>query len=608
MGFNKHKIAGTYTYFILLVALLVYNVMAQAEDSSTAQSLTISEYSVDFVGLDDLELQTKIESSSRLKTLQNHPPKTTVMLERRTKTDLQLFRKVLRAEGYYTGRLSYRLENETPNPKITITIDSGPRYKLLRYHVEYTGNNAKAPYLAWRSGDYRPMTGQPATSQSVIDTRNTLLTKLGHLGHPQASLVNQDIVVDHKDQSMSVYLQIDPGSRARFGAITIEGVVDVKPDFLKALVPWTKNEIFDSRKIDQFRNALLVTSLFDTVAIEYPEQSNSKGQLPITVRVTERKHRSIELEMRWSTDKGIETGVGWENRNIFGRQESIRIAAQLGQIKQEVDGRFSKPHFLQANQNLLVNAALAHEDTPGYRGPLTHFQVGLQRTKPGAWQIFAGLPIEYSKLSDFNSTRAFFLFGLEARAKRDTSNDRFNPTEGTRLNLSLKPYTGWGDNKVTFVNTELIGTAYFAPTDEQNFVLAGRIKIGFIAGESTTTLPANKRYYAGGGNSIRGYSFQLAGPLGPGNTPLGGRSVFELNTELRVMITDSIGAVVFLDGGNVYDSELPDVFGGQLWAAGFGVRYSTAVGPLRLDFGFPLNRRAGIDDVMQFYIGVGQAF
>ena len=608
MGHNKLKNIGAYAHLILLVALLIGSVVAQAEECSTAQSLIISGYSVDFVGLDDPELQTKIESSSRLLALQKRPPKTTAMLERRTKTDLQLFRKILRAEGYYKGKLSYRLDDEMPDLKITITVDSGPRYKLLRYRVEYTGPNSTAPYLPWRSKDYAPAADQPATSQLVIKSRKSLLAKLGHLGHPHASLIHEDIVVDHKDQSMRVRLQIDPGSRARFGTLTIQGMVDVKPDYLEALVPWTQNEMFDSRKIDQFRNELLATSLFDTVAIEYPEQSNIKGQLPITVRLTERKHRSIELGLRWSTDKGIETSVGWENRNIFGRQESIRIAAQLGEIKQEVDGRFIKPHFLQSRQNLLVNAALAHEDAPGYRGPLTRFLVSLQRPIPGNWNVFAGLPIEYSKLSDFNSTRTFFLLGLEARAELDTSNDRFNPTEGTRLNLSLKPYTGWGDDNVTFVNTEAIGTAYFDPTDAQNFVLAGRIKIGSIAGESTTALPANKRYYAGGGNSIRGYSFQLAGPLGLGGTPLGGRSVFELNTELRVKITDSIGAVVFLDGGNVYDGELPDLFGSQLWAAGFGVRYFTAVGPLRLDFGFPLNRRDGIDDVLQFYISVGQAF
>ena len=64
----------------------------------------------------------------------------------------------------------------------------------------------------------------------------------------------------------------------------------------------------------------------------------------------------------------------------------------------------------------------------------------------------------------------------------------------------------------------------------------------------------------------------------------------------------------FIDGGNVYDDELPDFSTNLQWSTGFGVRYFTTFGPLRLDFGFPLNRRAGIDDFMQFYISIGQAF
>jgi len=65
---------------------------------------------------------------------------------------------------------------------------------------------------------------------------------------------------------------------------------------------------------------------------------------------------------------------------------------------------------------------------------------------------------------------------------------------------------------------------------------------------------------------------------------------------------------VFIDGGNVYDDELPDLSTNFRWAAGFGARYFTTFGPIRLDFGFPLARRDGVDDVMQFYISIGQAF
>lgn len=263
---------------------------------------------------------------------------------------------------------------------------------------------------------------------------------------------------------------------------------------------------------------------------------------------------------------------------------------------------------MRDKQDLLAYAALGHEDTPAYSGPLSRLSIGLQRPFSDSWTIFGGLPVEYSQLTDFDGTRHFFLWGLETKFEYDDSNDLFDPSEGTRLKLSLVPLLGSGTKNIGFLTSELSNAVYFDPIGDRSVILASRLKLSSIQGLSTRGLPANKRFYAGGGDSIRGYSFQLAGPLSPDDRPLGGRSIFELNTEIRARINDSIGAVIFLDSGDLYDGELPDLLGSQLWAAGIGLRYFTQVGPIRVDFGLPLNRCEDIDDVFQFYISVGQAF
>jgi len=93
-----------------------------------------------------------------------------------------------------------------------------------------------------------------------------------------------------------------------------------------------------------------------------------------------------------------------------------------------------------------------------------------------------------------------------------------------------------------------------------------------------------------------------------GNHPIGGRSIVELSFELRTRITETIGVVAFLDGGAAFESQFPDFSEDLLWGAGVGLRYFTPIGPVRLDVGFPLNRRPGIDDAVQVYVSVGQAF
>ena len=386
------------------------------------------------------------------------------------------------------------------------------------------------------------------------------------------------------------------------------GATSVEADYIEGFIPWREGEIFDRRKLNDARGQLLGTGLFAVVAFERPNALDADGKLPVTVRVEERKHRSIGLAGRWSTDEGFAVEANWEHRNLLGRGELLSVSGELGEIKQEFAAAFKKPHFLRRDQDFLASGALAYENTDAFNGPLTRYFVGLQRKISEDWKIIAGIPVEFSNLSDLQGTRKFTLLGLEIRGEKDTSNDRLDPNAGSRLRLSLKPYYGTGDNRVSFVTGRLALTGYHAVDDEELYTLAARARFGSIVGESTTALPANKRFYAGGGASIRGYRFQSVGPLGPANTPLGGRSLFDVSAELRAKVTDTIGGVVFIDGGNVYDGELPDLSSDLQWAIGFGGRYFTTFGPVRLDFGFPINPRDGVDDFMQFYISIGQAF
>jgi translocation and assembly module TamA len=143
--------------------------------------------------------------------------------------------------------------------------------------------------------------------------------------------------------------------------------------------------------------------------------------------------------------------------------------------------------------------------------------------------------------------------------------------------------------------------------DEPRVVLAGRTAVGTIFGATRDQIPADERFYAGGGGSVRGFGFQLAGELDDDDDPLGGRSLLELSGEVRVRITDTIGAVAFVDAGSAFQSSVPDFDEELRVGVGPGLRYFSPIGPVRLDVGFPLNRR-DVDDAFQIYISLGQAF
>ncbi len=138
-------------------------------------------------------------------------------------------------------------------------------------------------------------------------------------------------------------------------------------------------------------------------------------------------------------------------------------------------------------------------------------------------------------------------------------------------------------------------------------VLAGRLKLGSIlSGSPTLDVPAPRRFFAGGGGSIRGYAYQGVGPRFPDGTPIGGQSLFETSLEVRQKFGSRFGGVAFLDAGSVSAQKYPD-FRTFSAGAGIGVRYNLGFGPLRGDIAFPLNRRKG-DAPFIIYISIGQAF
>eukprot|EP01037_Dinobryon_pediforme_P013504 gene13504-13619_t len=210
-----------------------------------------------------------------------------------------------------------------------------------------------------------------------------------------------------------------------------------------------------------------------------------------------------------------------------------------------------------------------------------------------------GLLWEAGHIRRENVTYNTHLLGVPGELKIDGSNDLLNPTHGGRADFKVTPYIGKmsTSNGMTITQANLTGYLPFMSNElgESDGVLAGFVKGGSIFIKSLDFVPPNKRFYAGGGGSVRGYGYQLLGLLDTQNIPLGGRSLAE--------------------GGSVSVNKMPDFRGrNMLWGTGVGARYYSAVGPIRLDIAIPLKRRKdpisgkAIDAAYQFYISVGQAF
>ena len=571
-------------------------------------------YSVSYKGMPP-GIERMFDKVSDLEQLKGQPPVSLGELDRRVRRDIDTLETVLRAEAYYQAEIDYQMDRTQTPIRILIEVTPGTRFKVKSAELAFEGDPPLSAALQEAAQIPAKMVGDPARSQHIIEVEEDIMRRLPELGYPLAKLGKRLVIVDHADLGVAITYRVTPGSPAVFGPLTVTGLKSVRMSYVRELVPWREGARYDQALVDSYRARLAATGLFSLIRVAPAQQTGKGGLLPMAVIVREAKHHTYGGGVNYSSGQGFGTQIFWENRNLFGNQEKLRTTAQYSEILKSLGADFVKPNFRRFDQKLLANVTLVRDTPVAYRESAVKSLVAVERQINKRWAASVGTSFDYSHITDVNGTRKYRLVGVPLMLRYDGSNSLLNPTKGMRFQILVQPYTGTESGLIHFVRNEALGSVYFPLDQRHNFVFAARTRIGGIFGESRDRLPADKRFYAGGGNSIRGYRYQFVGPVvaqlqsdgSINQVPVGGRSVFEVGAEMRVKVTQKIGLVPFIEGGNVFDRSYPDFSKKLRWGAGLGLRYYTDFAPIRFDFAVPLNRR-DVDSRYQIYISIGQAF
>ena len=571
-------------------------------------------YRAEITGAEDSDLADLLDKVSELKTLEDKPPASEEALRGRADRDLGRLADAARSLGYWDAEFSYDIDTGTDPAKVTVTVKQGPLYHVAS--VTVLGPDGQ-PLLIPQDERKLPLKpGDPARTAPVVATETALVAALGDSGHPFVKVVDRRVQIDKDTQTMDVTYTLDPGAVMRFGPLAIEGLERLDSAYVEGRLRWQRGEVYDASKVEETRRALIESGLFSTVRITPMADPDNPADVRMTIDTTERLHRTIGIGLAYNTSQGAGARAFWENRNLFGNAEYLRVAADVGQQTDAFRANFRRPDFLAIDQDFLATAELANDTPVAYHSRRAIVSTGLERRFSPA--LTAGIALQGTKanvvqLADVNSitaaqrTQHYTLVGVPAYLKLDETDNLLNPTRGYRGQLSLTPAHTLSRPTLNFISNLVSGSTYWALGSEERAILAGRALLGSLDGAPLFQLPADQRIYAGGGGSIRPYGYQLAGPLDIGNKPIGGKSSLVLNLEARVKITENIGVVPFVDAGSYYESPVPQVGRTLLYGVGLGLRYYSAFGPLRLDLATPLHKRSA-DSPIQVYISLGQAF
>ncbi|HTS23671.1 MAG TPA: BamA/TamA family outer membrane protein [Casimicrobiaceae bacterium] len=616
-GSKRHR-------WVLVAALVLLAVeIARASDP---QAYTVALASTGNHALDDA-----MKASSQLESLQAAGPIAPFALVGRAQQDVERLQTVLQAFGYYDGKVTITVDDrplDDPGlpdaldalPKdrsaaVAVSVELGPLYHLRKIALE--GQMPEDAYA--RLG---LVSGEPAVAAQVLDAQKRLLTALQEQGYALATVSAPVAYEDPAAQVLDVSYQVHAGPQVDIGEISVNGLHDVHESLVRERLLVHTGERYSPSRIEKARQDLLSLGVFAGVSVRAATELDAQGRIPITFDVQERLRRVVGLTAAFSTDLGASGKATWSHRNLFGNAEQLNLVAAIVGIGgsattglgYNLSAQYVKPEFLHRDQQLELSVGALKQQLEAYDQEAIVAGTSVRRKFSDEWSGSVGVSGIKERILQEGETRYYTLLSLPVNAKYDSTglvNPLDDPLHGLRASVTVTPTQSFGDSSATFLILQGSASGYIdlgalGLGPPGGTVIAWRGLIGSAQGASLFSLPPDQRFYAGGSTTVRGFKYQSIAPQFPDQTPIGGTSIDAAAIELRQRLPANFGAAVFVDAGQVGATSTP--FTGTLHVGvGAGVRYYTAIGPIRFDLAVPVNRQPG-GDRYEIYIGLGQAF
>ena len=570
-------------------------------------------------GVADEEL---LEAIARAVGESKSPATTRFEARRRARSAADDAEAALRTQGYYGFQVEQDVVDPDDDeggepPRAVIRITPGARFRFARPAIAWIGDEpipgvgiAAEQAMALRRA-------APGRAADVLAAEGRIVATLQARGYADARPGTREVIVDHADNSVQPTFRIVAGELVRLDGLDLGAVGRTDPDWIRGLAPWTSGDVYDPEDLAELERRLLDTGVYDSVGVSLQPQgdADAEGRRPVLVTLVDRAPRTLEVSAGYSTSEGAGLDVRRTRYNRLGRADTTTYSLRLAELEQRLEAGLKLPHWRRPQQTLTVLAGLYNQQTDAYDSMGVGVSGDVTRRFGKTSYITGGLSLDVARSAEkikINKTtfrgedRDVVTAAALAAFALDRSDDPLDPTQGWRLEARVEPTTTFGDSQALYLKVQSQASYYRSLDEEATTVLAARAKIGSIWGAVLDEVASPRRFYAGGGGSVRGYGWQAIGPRLADNTPIGGLSLVEASFEVRRKITERWGAVAFVDAGAVGGDSFPG--GDDIGVGvGVGVRYDLGFGPVRADIAFPLEKREG-DSGFQIYISIGQAF
>jgi outer membrane protein insertion porin family len=492
---------------------------------------------------------------------------------------------------------------------IKIKIQEGKRYKVGK--VELSGDLLGKPRMELINS-LKVKTGENYARETIVKDMEFLTQSGNDEGYANADVVPK-INVRDKEQLVDVDYQLNKGGLVYISRINISGNSVTRDKVIRRQLEIFEGDLYSSSKLKQSYSNLNRLRYFEEVDIQ-TEKGSYKNQTDINIRVKEKNTGMFMIGAGYSAVDQAIIMAEITQQNFLGRGQIISLKASLGSTTNAYDLSFIEPYLfdlpLWFKYNVWKYKTLYDSYTLDSIGTGVTFAYPIWERISGS----IGYSLSANDIQDINlATAPWYIIAEGGRTinsavtiglGRDTTDDNIFPTKGARANISVTEAGGPFGGDTNFTKYAVSTSIFYSLFPD--IVLVGKGRIGALVGHNGVTLPIFERYVLGGINNLRGLQYLGIENSGTSDV-LGGSTMLVFNAEIVFPLVKDAGmkGVVFYDMGNTWDGGyyLNDL----RKTAGIGLRWYSPIGPLRLEYGYVLDRREN-ESAGRFEFTMGMAF
>jgi translocation and assembly module TamA len=481
----------------------------------------------------------------------------------------------LQSFGFYKSSVKGTLQRRDQQWIASYVVSVGPPLRYQDIQIKILGEGREEPDLQDLFDNFPIQVGYIVDHTVYEAAKQQWLRTAIDLGYLDARLIKREIRIDMQRYKAQLSLTLDTGPLFYFGIINLIQD-DFDNAFLERYVDIKPGQRYSAARIIALEHALRDSGYFLEVLVRPKLEDAVDQRVPIDVILTSIKPSSYVFGMGYGTDTGVRARIGWEQHRVnrHGHQfvANLRVSPRI----KDASTRYVIPIRNPRNDRFSIFAAYSNDDPDTSDSELG--RLGISRaTVHGRtrWEYLLTFQHETFTVSDQQDTVNFLTPGVNFSWV--AADDRLFPARGLRADIGLiLSYDGILSD-VSFAQTRLQGKVIHPLGSRGRLILRG--DAGFTIASEVTVLPASIRFFAGGDQSVRGYDYKELGPVDQNGEVIGGRYLLVGSMEYEHRVTDNWSVAAFLDSGNAFDDFDEPLEQG----AGFGVRWRSPVGPVRLD-------------------------